>query len=224
MEDGEGDARGVGLLARGSVCAAAVRPRGREGWEAAGAPWADLPLSSEVSGVQGARELQVGMGRGAERGGRENGSHRVSPQDWVRPATCSAPRPPAPQAGLRGVETFQSGVASQISGDVTLDSGLPASLENPELRHPGLRPLHGRSWPACLPSTAPLRPCSDTRGQCRVASCLVCWAVFSSFLMSLLKVGKQKLHRGATCSPGGPRSSPSCLEVTGVGGALGKAS
>lgn len=42
------------------------------------------------------------------------------------PRTGSGPPPalpPAPRAALRGVETFQSGVASQISGDVALDSG-----------------------------------------------------------------------------------------------------
>lgn len=93
------------MLTRGSVCATGWL-RGREGWEAGRVPWADLPLSSEVSGVQGARESQVSMGRGAERGGRENGSHRVSPQDWVRPATCSVPRPPAPRAACVGLKHF----------------------------------------------------------------------------------------------------------------------
>ena len=72
-----------------------------------------------------------------------------SPQDGLRPASCSA------VLSWPAWRPFQSGAASQIPGDFTLNSGLMASLENSELWYPQLKPLHGRSWPALSTSTAP---------------------------------------------------------------------
>lgn len=63
---------------RGSVPATG-QLRGRGGWgHGKGLPGPTVYFSLELLGFR-VEGLQVGMGRGAERGGRENGAHRVPP-------------------------------------------------------------------------------------------------------------------------------------------------
>lgn len=208
----------VGLVIGGSIPATG-QLRGRGGWghgkgslgQLSTFPWTFW--GSRIEGVAGWHGQ-----RGRERWEREWGIQ--SPQDGVRPTTCSA------LLSWPAWRPFQSGATSQISRDFTLNSGLPASLENSELWYPQLEPLHGRSWPAVRASTTQYRPFTSlTRDQWAVPCGIVhaplgCLCFFSDreeesetlfISVSLLKMGKRECHQGATRSPGCPGCSHSCL-------------
>lgn len=139
----------------------------------------------------------------------------------------SGPPPALPSQSWPAWRPFQqSGAASQIPRDFTLNSGLPASLENSVLWYPQLKPLHGCSWPAVRANTTQYHPFTSlTRDQWAVPCGIVCAPLgclcfFSdrkeesetlSISVSLLKMGKQELHREAARSPGCPGRSHSCL-------------
>lgn len=97
-------------------------------------PQTDLPFP-EISGVRGGRRCRLAQGQRGRRG--------VSRGYPLFPGPGSGPPPalsiPRPRAGLYYIGTFQSGAPCQIA-EFALNSGLPASLENPELRHPGPKP------------------------------------------------------------------------------------